>query len=191
MMTSGSKYENWFSSRIEELVNQFADKQTILAFAGLSPVQATLLSRNVNALDGIVSSSESDVDSYNPFEFSEKKKKAFFDIAQSDGVVVCLYEQLVVLRESLHNLYDGRIVVVEDNLFLATEGYPSPVSENLLAKWSAEFDSASAESSPLSSCYAKIEKCNENYVVTLIDYARDMGWKKTNLYDSGSVRLPV
>ena len=111
MMASGGKYENWFSSRIEELVNRFSDKQTILAFAGLSPVQATLLSRNVNALDGIVSSSESDVGSHNPFEFSEKKKKAFFDITQSDGVVVCLYEQLVVLRESLHNLYDGRIVV--------------------------------------------------------------------------------
>lgn len=74
--------------------------------------------------------------------------------------------------------------MVEDNLFLATEGYPSPVSGNLLAKCSAEFDSVSAESSPLSSCYAKIEKCNENYVVMLIDYARDMGWEKTNLYDS-------
>ena len=48
MNTNSKRYANWFTSRVDELVSENSGEPTILAFMGMSPYQASLLSEIEN-----------------------------------------------------------------------------------------------------------------------------------------------
>ena len=151
------RYGEWFVSRVKALARSYSsDCSVLLAFAGLSPFQAGLLSQLDCAVSGIASDSKHGICCYDPDAFQKQKKAVFMELFNSSKPVVMLYEQLLDLRGSISELYSGRIIVVRNNLFSDFEGYPSPVSTETLASLAAEEDEVGAHPTLLSNYYAHV-----------------------------------
>lgn len=184
------RYSEWFVSRVRALARSYSsDCSVLLAFAGLSPFQAGLLSQLDCAVSGIASDSKQGICCYDPDSFQNLKKAVFMELFNSSKPVVMLYEQLLDLRGSISELYSGRIIVVRNNLFSDFEGYPSPVSTETLASLAAEEDEVGAHPTLLSNYYARVRMCDGFYLTTPIWQADEEGWDSVDLYERSPVRL--
>lgn len=180
MNTNSKRYANWFTSRVDELVSENFGEPTILAFMGMSSFQASLLSKIERAVPGITCS-DAGSSHYSPEAFQAQKKNVLMACLTASSPVVMLYEQLLELRGSISEMFSGRVIVVRNNLFLTSEGHPSPASDDDLAAFADSADEVNADSSPLSKYYADIQPCGNGYLVTpLLTGAED--WEATNLY---------
>lgn len=181
-MSSYSKqYADWFTSRVNELITSNSSAPTILAFMGMSPYQANLLSVAKGAVPGIVAS---DIEGphYNPDTFQEHKRAVLMACLAASAPIVMLYEQLLELKSAIPEVFSGRVIIVRNNLFLPSEGYPSPASEKDLAAFADTIDKTNAMPSPLSKYYVDAQPCGSSYLTAPIWIGEDEGWEIFDLY---------
>ncbi len=188
MNINTERYANWLTSRIDELISENSGEPTILAFMGMSSYQASLLSGVGGAAPGIVCS-DADSPYYSPEAFQGQKKNVLITCLTASSPVVMLYEQLLELRGSISEMFSGRVVIVRNNLFLTSEGYPSPASDDDLAAFADSTDRVNAAPSPFSKYYADIQLCGSGYLVTPLLVDED--WETANLYEEDAAVLPL
>ena len=116
-------------NRIDELL-EGCSQPSIYAFCGLTSRLAKTLACNEYSIPGVVADESAPF--FSPSEFVRQKRTAVAQILSADGPVLMLFEQLLELRGTINELFDGKIVVVRNNLFLDGEGVPSPVDPDLL-----------------------------------------------------------
>lgn len=190
MNVNAERYTNWFTSRVDELVSEYSGEPTILAFMGLSSHQANLLSKIDRAVPGIVCSG-ADSPYYSPEVFQGQKRHVLMSCLTTSGAVVMLYEQLLELRGSISEMFSGRVIVVRDNLFSTSEGYPSPASDDDLATFANAAEEINAVPSPLSKYYADIQICGSDYLVSPLLASADEDWKMVDLYKVIDILPPL
>ncbi|MCI5950396.1 MAG: hypothetical protein MRZ21_06915, partial [Coriobacteriaceae bacterium] len=94
MSTNSKQYADWFMSRVNDLVASSSGSPTILAFMGMSPYQANLLSTVEGAVPGIVTS-DAEGSHYSPAAFQEQKRAILATCLTASTPIVMLYEQLL------------------------------------------------------------------------------------------------
>lgn len=179
MNAQSNSYASWFTSRVEALMSSHADEPCILAFLGMSPLQAQLLAKTDECLMGMVDANGF----YNPEEFKQLKKKAFMQCLGCDSSIVMLYEQLLEIKGSLADMFDGTVYVVRNNLFLSADGYPSAVRGSELAVFAEELNATGKTSGLLAKYYAAVQKCNDNYLTSPILPGAELNCVLLNLYE--------
>lgn len=152
-------------SKIDELLRD-CSQPTIFAFCGLSSHLAEFVACNECSIPGVVASDSASF--FSPSDFARRKKLAVAQILSADGPVLMLFEQLLELRGTIKELFDGKIVVVQNNLFLDGEGVPSPVDPELLNDFESSFDDMTPDTTGLSKYYAKSVKVGNAHLVTPI-----------------------
>lgn len=188
MDATTNSYTSWFVSRINELKASRADEQSILAFMGMSPLQARLLA----SVDGCVPGAVSEDGFYSPEDFKALKREAFRRCLMADSPVIMLYEQLLAIKGALSEMYPGKIYVVQNNLFTASEGYPSPVQGSKLATFTESLNQVDATASGLSKYYAMAQNCEGGYLVSPIKLDEELEIENLCLYESARIEaLPA
>lgn len=185
MNTNSKQYADWFTSRVSDLVASNSGSPAILAFMGMSPYQANLLSAIEGAVPGIVTSAAKG-SHYSPAAFQEQKRAILATCLTASTPIVMLYEQLLELKGTISEMFPGRVVIVRNNLFLPSEGYPSPVSEEDLAAFVDAIDNTNASPSPLSKYYVDAQPCGSSYLITPIWIGADEDWGTLDLYEETS-----
>lgn len=120
---------NTFQLYFEDFVNKILNatkEKTLFIFKGLLPEQMAFLVSHENSIfkhEGLV------VDGYfQPEELNNKKRNLVANLTIADGTLLGFYEELVALCSIVNDpqkLYDGKIVIVNNNLF--QEWMPSPI----------------------------------------------------------------
>lgn len=174
-----------FNNRIDTLISPCAGTQAVFAFVGLGPVAAgALLARP----DSLVSLTGSSVlmkeDGIDPAALFEKPviRAARDAVEDSAGPVVCLYEQLKPFAKSLGDAYEGRVVLVINNLFTSEGHYPTAVSAGDLAAFVARLEDAGDDEDTLlcGKLYASIVQAGDAYLACpLLD---DLEFDRVDLY---------
>ena len=138
-------------NKIDELL-EGCSQPTIFAFCGLTSRLAKTLTCNERSIPGVVAGESTPF--FSPSEFARQKRMAVAQILSADGPVLMLFEQLLELRGTIKELFDGKIVVVQNNLFLDGESVPSPVDPDLLDDFESSFDDMTPDMTGLSKYYA-------------------------------------
>ena len=162
---------------------------TIVAFQGpVFPRELLKMSESLNAGVRVPASlvEPEELNNYSPSLFMRQKKKAFARIISADGPVFMLYEQLLELRGAINELFDGKVIVVKNNMFLDSEGYPSPVDFSLLDQFEASYDETAPDPTGLSKYYARSQKVGNVHMVTPIIPDEYSEWETINLFDETS-----
>ena len=142
-----------FNNRIDTLVASYAGAPTVLVFIGLGPVAAqALIARpdSLSSLTGVPVPMKSD--GIDPVALFDKKalRCTRNAVEDCDGPVVCLYEQFKPFAKSLADSYEGRIVIVSNNLFADEGYYPTPISVQDVADFAVHIDESGEDDDTLS-----------------------------------------
>lgn len=173
-------------NKIDELLGN-CSQPTIFAFCGLTSRLAESLARNECSIPGVIAGKSSPF--FSPPEFARQKKLAVAQILSADGPVLMLFEQLLEMRGTVGELFDGKIVVVQNNLFLDGEGVPSPVDPERLDDFESSFDDMSPDTTGLSKYYAKSVKVGNAHLVTPIIPDEFPEWEAVDLFDGASCQF--
>lgn len=173
-------------NKIDELL-EGCSQPTIFAFCGLTSRLAKTLACNERSIPGVVAGESAPF--FSPSEFARQKRMAVAQILSADGPVLMLFEQLLELRGTIKELFDGKIVVVQNNLFLDGEGVPSPVDPELLNDFESSFDDMTPDTTGLSKYYAKSVKVGNAHLVTPIIPDEFSEWEVIDLFDHASLAL--
>ena len=160
---------------------------TIFAFCGLSSRLAEFVARYEHSIPGVIASDVAPF--FSPSDFARQKRMAVAQILSADGPVLMLFEQLLELRGTIKELFDGKIVVVRNNLFLDGEGVPSPVDPELLNGFESSFDDMTPDTTGLSKYYAKSVRVGSAHLVTPIIPDEFAEWEVIDLFDRASFAL--
>ena len=167
-------------SSIDSVVQRFSDEPTIIAFLGCTCAVATYISTQQESICDVVN----DRGIYAPEEFDKKgKKEVVAKILSADVPVLMLYEQLLELGGTVNELFDGKVVVVRNNLFGEDEGCPSPVDPTLLEEFETSFDGMAPDTTGLSKYYALSQKVGDVHIVTPIIPDEYSDWETVDLFD--------
>ncbi len=184
MSITSNSYTSWFISRVAALSATHAEEQCVLAFMGMSPLQAQLLAKAGGSVTSIVSEDGN----YHPEDFQANKRVVFKQCLASDGPVVMLYEQLLEIKGTLSEMYSGKIYVVQNNLFTPTEGYPSPVKDSELSAFADSLNQAGAVTTKLDKYYATAQRCGAGFLVESIKLNDELELEELNLYESADIK---
>jgi ATP-dependent DNA helicase RecQ len=182
MTLEGNSYSNWFISRVNSLRDAYMGKQAVLVFLGVSPLQARVLAKLPDSAPGMVSFADEGF--YSPADFQAHKKEAYRLCLTTDGPVIMLYEQMLEIKGALSEMYDGQIVIVTNNLFAPSEGYPAPVSKEALSAFAGSLDDMGAKDSPMAKYYASVLRCTNGLLATPIVPDALSECEHVNLYES-------
>ena len=183
--------ETLFRKRVEEIVKSFEGSDTALFFMGFTPWQNKIVMSMDEALN-VPGASLIDGDGYLDLSsIEETAKKSIISVCNSEGVVAGLYEQLVRMRGSLPDLYDGNVVVVVNNLFEQDDLYPcavSPGSIEALKDYLEQPEGAMPEAAELPSrYYADVDEVAGRYLVAPIRYKEEIGYQEIKFFDENKV----
>lgn len=173
-------------NRIDGLL-EGCSQPTIFAFCGLTSRLAKTLACNEYSISGVVAGESTPF--FSPSDFARQKRLSVGQILSADGPVLMLFEQLLELRGTIDELFDGKVVVVRNNLFLDGEGVPSPVDPDLLDGFESSFDDMTPDTTGLSKYYAKSVKVGSAHLVTPIIPDEFSEWEVIDLFDRASFAL--
>ncbi len=159
-----------FNNRIDTLVAPYAGTPAVLAFVGLGPAAASTLLARPDSLTSLMGSSiPMKPDGIDPAALLEKHtvRAARNAIEDSEAPIVCLFEQLKPVSKSLADTYEGRIVLVVNNLFDQEGFYPTALSTQDVAEYTTHFEDESSdyESLPCGRFYASTLQVGDEYLV--------------------------
>lgn len=164
-MAGSDAFSVWFLDRVRTVARRYRGERAALFFLGLSAPLASLLAGSEPASPSLfwVLDEDGHVD-YTRLE--ESKRETFRSLMSADGPRAFLYEQMESIRGSLKELYDGRIVVVRNNLFLDSEGYPCPGSDGELKRLSRYLEGEIGEAPASARCYGQVTLVGGHYLVS-------------------------
>ena len=186
-MNSANTMDNLFKRRVYDLQSRFEGTNVAIFFLGFNPRQNRLLMENERALC-IPGVSWFDDDGYLDLESIESyAKKTILTVCNTEGVVFGLYEQLARMRGSLPDLYDGKIVVVINNVFEKDDMYPCAISPNKIKSLKDYLEQPDralpAEAETPSRYYADVVEIAGQYLVAPIRYLEEIGYEELRLFD--------
>lgn len=174
---------NLFNNRIDTLIAPYAGTPVVFAFVGLGPAAAATLLARPDSLTSLMATPISmKSDGIDPAALFEKQmvRAARNAIEDSESPIVCLYEQLKPFSKSLADTYEGRIVLVVNNLFDWEGFYPTALSAQDVADFAAHFEDESGgnEGLPCGSFYASTLQVGDEYLVCPL---LDEDWDSTGV----------
>lgn len=172
----------WFLDRVQAAVQRYRDERAALFFLGLSAPMASLLAGSEFASPSLVAllDDEGHVDYA---QLGESKRETFRSLMSADGPHAFLYEQLEGIKGSLEELYDGKIVVVRNNLFLDSEGYPCPGSDDELARLARYLDGEAGRIPASARCYGQVTLVGGHYLVSPNRFEDELDCEIVNLME--------
>lgn len=183
----------YFRNCVQRLIERYSDKDACLFFLGLTPLQARIV---MNESEAIASPKGSWFDSDGFLDLSvlddaKTVRKTILSMCSNEGVMVGLYEHFLRMRGSLPDLYDGKIVIVENNLFSDLRLCPVPASPNYLSSLGEYFEhpdrEASKEALLATRFYADIEETDSGFLAAPIRCEEEIECEKVPLLTSGSL----
>ena len=172
MKTYGS-FATWFVERVHTLTSQYQESKTALFFLGLSSYQAKLLAECEIAAPSLATIL--DDNGYLDYTSLDLLKRETFKVLNStDGPSALLYEQLGLIKGSLNELYEGKIVIVRNNLFLESEGYPCPGEQREMESLSSYLMGSSTKEPPSARYYGQVSTVEGHYLVSPIRYEDEL-----------------
>lgn len=181
-MANLNPFEIWFLDRVGSIVERFRDENAAIFFLGLSAPQARLL----RGCDAAVPSLDRILDDDGHIYYGalgSTKKETFRSLSSSDGPCALLYEQMGSIKGSLDELYDGRIVVVRNNLFLDSEGYPCPGTDGDMTELVSYLDGNGRDEPDSSQCYGQVSSVGDYYLVSPIRFEDELECEVVNLVE--------
>lgn len=164
-MRDTTSLDTWFANKLDDLAHSYSGKQVAIFFLGMSSHQALLINSSHHA----ASTLDEILDNNGVLNLSLLKatnKKTFLELLGADHPLFMLYEQLVDIKSSLSEMYDGDIVIVRNNLFTSREGYPTAIPDGVLAKTSKSlYDADEGGDCPADAYCASCTKLNSGYLV--------------------------
>ena len=180
-MTGSASFSNWFANRLNEISRAYNGEPSAIFFLGLSRLQASLLIASGHASSALTSASGQD-GSVDLSALAGSKHTTIGELLMSDGPVFLLYEQLKDIKGSLNEMYDGNIVIVRNNLFEPTEGYPSAAQiDQLKHESSTLIGEEDGKKGDCSGCYADVIQMGNEYLVRHIPVHEDLDCIEINL----------
>ena len=182
-MSTSNSFRIWFLDRVRATSDRFRGEGTALFFLGLSAPQAKLLSECELASSSLVELlDEQGHINYSMLETT--KRDTFISLVSSNEPQALLYEQLGSIKGSLEELYDGRIVIVRNNLFLDSEGYPCPGSNSELSALTKYLDGDGGKAPASAQCYGQVSSVGEYYLVSPIRFEDELDCEVIDLVES-------
>lgn len=180
-MTGSASFSNWFANRLNKISRAYNGEPSAIFFLGLSRLQTSLLIASGHASSALASASGQD-GSVDLSALAGSKRATIGELLMSDGPVFLLYEQLKDIKGSLNEMYDGSIVIVRNNLFEPTEGYPSAARiDQLKHESSALIGEEDSKKGDCSGCYADVIQMGDEYLVRHIPVHEDLDCIEINL----------
>lgn len=181
-MAAPNPFSIWFLDRVRSIVHRFMDEDTAIFFLGLSAPQAKLITScdySVETLGDIL-----DTEGHLDYQaLASTRKRTFKSLGSKEGPLLLLYEQLGSIRGSLAELYDGNIVIVRNNLFLDSEGYPCPGSKQDMALLGSYLDGDRKEEPASARCYGQVSEVGGRYLVSPIRFEDEISCKTIDLIE--------
>lgn len=181
-MVGSNPFEVWFLDRVMSIVDRFHDENAAIFFLGLSAPQASLLTRcnfAVSTLGRLIN-----YDGSIDYEaLSLTNKETFKSLSSSDGPHVLLYEQIGGIKGALDELYDGKIIIVRNNLFLDSEGYPCPGANRDMRKLAAYLDGSAGSEPSSARCYGQVSAVGKYYLVSPIRFEDQLNCENVDLIE--------
>lgn len=172
-MKSYDPFAAWFVDRIRTLTSRYQGSKAALFFLGLSSYQAQLLAECEIAAPSLVTILDDD-GHLDYTSLALLKRETFKSLNSADGPSALLYEQLGSIKGSLNELYEGKIVIVRNNLFLESEGYPCPGAQSEMEFLSSYLDGSSEKEPPSAQYYGQVSTVEGHYLVSPIRYEDEL-----------------
>lgn len=188
-------FKTWFDDRVKSIVSKYHDQKVILLFLGLSNVEAKLLASSPYGSASLRDVLESD-GTLSLTTLAESRKKMIWSLPAAEGPITLLYEQGILVKNIIadSDVYDGKVIVVKNNLFLDSEDYPSPVSTRHLSELSSFLDQLPNSEEPLAAkYYAQVSSVGDHFLAKPIRIDDEVQCEEVNLVevvdsiDSGEV----
>lgn len=180
-MNASGSFNAWFVGRLDEIALSYSDMPSAIFFLGMSRNQSELIAASDYAV-GTLRSAMNECGAVDLAAFSISNRATFRELLNSEGPVFLLYEQLKDIRGSLSEMYDGRVVVVNNNLFSPSEGYPSSAKTEQLEQMISlitEADVSDSDKNP--NCYADVSKVGDEYLVNPVLVHEDLDCAEVDL----------
>lgn len=177
----------YFRGCVQRLIRNYSGKDVCLFFIGLTPLQAQIV---MGEPEAIAPPKGSWFDGSGCLDLSvvndtKVVKKTVLSICSSEGVIVGLYEHFVRMRGSLADLYDGKIVIVENNLFTDLRLCPVPAPPENLSSLGEYFDhpdrEAPKEALLAALFYADVEETDFGFLAAPIRCEEEVECEKVPL----------
>ena len=186
-MNPASSMDALLKTRISNLLSRYEGTNTALFFMGFNLAQSHLIMECEEAI-AVPGISWFDEDGYLDLQAIDSgAKKTIMAVCSIDGVIVGLYEQLARMRGSLPDLYEGKIVVIINNLFDGDDLYPcaiSPTPIKALKDYLEQPDRALPKVAELASLYyADIAEVDNKFLVAPIRYREEIGYEEVLLFE--------
>lgn len=178
-------FKSWFISRVGTIVSAYRGQDAVLLFLGLTSVESSLLATSPYAHSSF-STVLDDEGNLLLDALAASRKTTLKSLSISNGPVLLLYEQGILVKSFLsdHDLYEGKVIIVRNNLFLDSEGYPSPVSPSELDDLADFLDGMSQIEEPKSAkYYAQAFKVKDNYLTKPIRIDDEVDCEIVNLIE--------
>lgn len=181
-MAVSDAFSVWFLDRVKAAAQRYRDERAVLFFLGLSAPMSSLLAGSDLASPSLVAllDDEGHVD-YARLE--ESRRETFRSLMSADEPRAFLYEQLEGIKGSLEELYDGKIVVVRNNLFLDSEGYPCPGSDDELARLARYLEGEVGKAPASARCYGQVALVGGHYLVSPNRFEDELGCEVVDLIE--------
>ncbi|MBM6778739.1 ATP-dependent DNA helicase RecQ [Collinsella tanakaei] len=181
-MTNPRPFDIWLLDRIRSIVRKYEEEDAAIFFLGLSAPQAKLLA----GCDQTVETVRELLDDEGHLDYralSSTRKRTFRSLNLTDGPQLLLYEQLGGIRGSLAELYDGKVVIVRNNLFLDSEGYPCPGGRQDMEELMSHLDGGQGEEPPSAQCYGQVSEVGGHYLVSPIRFEDEIPCESIDLIE--------
>lgn len=172
-MKNYGSFATWFVERVHTLTSQYQESKTALFFLGLSSYQAKLLAECEIAAPSLATILD-DNGCLDYTSLDSLKRETFKLLNSTDGPSALLYEQLGLIKGSLNELYEGKIVIVRNNLFLESEGYPCPGEQCEMESLSSYLMGSSKKEPPSARYYGQVSTVEGHYLVSPIRYEDEL-----------------
>ncbi|MDN0069018.1 DEAD/DEAH box helicase [Collinsella ihumii] len=181
-MTTPSPFSIWFLDRVRSIVHRFEGDAAAIFFLGMSAHQAKLIASCKYAVETMGEILDS-MGHINYQALSSTRRRTFHSLSSAEGPQLLLYEQLESIRGSLAELYDGKVVIVRNNLFLDSEGYPCPGSKQDMEQLAAHLDGNRGEEPASARCYGQVFVVGGRYLASPIRFEDELVCETINLIE--------
>lgn len=185
-MSFDERLASVFRKTINNLVEEYRYTKTLLLFQGVGRLLAHAVLENEHSIPAPNQGWFDSEDNLDLSKLAEASKHTFKCISASDDVVVGVYEQIMPIRGSLAELYDGKIVMVRNNLF--SEKVPSAASPKYLTEFKKMLDNSDYGNDEVhitSKFYADVVDMEAYYLVTPIQSADELNYDICDLFSAG------
>lgn len=175
---------------VEGIIAEYNGRQVLLLFQGAGDYLAHVVLAHDKAISAPVSGWFDDEGKLDLGTICDCSKNVFNHISIADDVVVGVYEQIMPIRGSLSELYDGEIVVVRNNLF--ADKMPTSASSKYLSEFQKMLENpnhSSAEVDVASKFFADVFDAESFSLATPIQSADELGYATRNLFEFKEIKV--